>query len=165
MPWFMQIALGLALWSAGTSAVVGQELPVKPKPTVELRWVEGKRVEGLTEDKGFQVGEGEEYFAYPHKKPALVITAAEVADVRLTKQDFSSSGDPPRELYWVTIQLTKEAREKVDAAREGVERRFFCHVVDGGYHSWEGERQKTFTFGVGFFSSKAEAQRLVDAFK
>ena len=52
MPWFTRVALGLAVCSACAPAVGGQEPPAKPKAKVELRWVEGNRVEGLTEAVG-----------------------------------------------------------------------------------------------------------------
>jgi hypothetical protein len=54
MPGYLRLALGLAACSAYVAAVGGQEPPAKLKAKVEFRWVEVKRVEGLTEDKGFR---------------------------------------------------------------------------------------------------------------
>ena len=176
MPWYVRVALGLAVCSAGVPAVVGQESPARPKAKVELRWVETKRVEGLTEDKGFQSSCDPKDIVYPHKKPALVLTPAEVAEARLTKHDFGGSGLGVN--YMVALHLTKEARDKLAATCEGKEMRLLTVVVDGKYwgvRRYEKDKDKkfvpdqaraeTFLPDVGFFSSEAEAQRLVDAFK
>ena len=40
MPWYMRVALGLAVSLACVTATVGQEPPAKPKARIELRWVE-----------------------------------------------------------------------------------------------------------------------------
>ena len=175
MSWNVRVALGFAVCSAIVPAVLGQEPPSKPKAKVELRWVETKRVEGLTEDKGFQSSCDPDSIVYPHKKPALVLTAAEVSEARLTKLDLTMNGLGV--LYQVTFDLKKEAREKLAATVEGKEMRLFTVVVDGKYWGVGGyekdkdksvpdqARAETFRPGVGFFSSEAEAQRLVDAFK
>jgi hypothetical protein len=159
-------------------ALVGQGPSEKPKAKkVALHWLEGKRVEGLTEDKGFQATCYANSVVYPHKKPALVLTAAEVAEARLTNWDLSRSGRSS-ENYMVTLHLTKEARAKLAAACESNETRYLTVVVDGkhwGVHRYEKDKDKplipaqaraeAFTPSVGFFSSKAEAERLVAAFK
>lgn len=177
MSWSVRVAVGLVVCSAWILAVVGQEPPAKPKARVELRWVEGKRVEGLTENEGFQSSCDPNSFVYPHKKPALVLTAADVAEVRLTKHDITL-GTVARENYMVTLPLTKEARDKLAATYEGKEMRLLTVVVDGkcwGLRRYEKDKDKpfvppqaqaeTFTPDVGYFSSKAEAERLVDALK
>jgi hypothetical protein len=158
------------------SAADGQEPPAKPKAKVELRWVETKPIAGLTEDTGFQSSCDPKDIVYPHQKPALVLTTAEVSEARLTKHDFSRSGLGVQ--YTVTLPLTKEAREKLAATVEGKEMRLLTVVVDGKY--WgvrryekdkdkpfvpEQARAESFLPEVGFFSSEAAAQRLVDAFK
>jgi hypothetical protein len=178
MTWCMRIALGLMVCSACAPAVVAQEPPAKPKARVELRWLETRRVEGLTEDKGFQASCDPKDIVYPHRKPALVLTAAEVARAGLTKHESSPNSGWPAELYTVTLHLTKEARKKLAATTEGNEMKSLTVVIDGKY--WcvfryekdkdkpfvpEAARAETFTPGVGFFSSKVGAQRLVDAFK
>jgi hypothetical protein len=168
----LHVALALVASSAG-SAVVAQELPGRPKANVELRWVESKRIEGLTEVDGFQCSCDPEDVVYAHKKPALVLTAAEVTEARLTKHDFAQSVH-----YMVALHLTKEARDKLAATCEGKEMRFLTVIVDGnpwGVRRYEIDkdaefvpeqaRAETFVPDVGFFSSAAEAQRLVDAFK
>jgi hypothetical protein len=173
MPWYVRIALGLVVCSTCIPAVVAQEPPVKAKAKVELRWVESQRVEGLTEDEGFQSSCDPDSIVYPHKKPALVLTAAEVAEARLT--DHMIAG---RANYLVTLHLTKEARDKLAATCEGKEMRLLTVVVDGkcwGLRRYEKDKDKpfvpaqaraeTFLPDVGFFSSKADAERLVDAFK
>ena len=178
MPWYVRVALGLAVCSAGAPAAEGQEPPAKPKAKVELRWLETRPVKGLTEDKGFQASCDPKDIVYPHKKPALVLTAAEVAEAPLTKHEFSPGSGWPPELYTVKLHLTKEARTKLAATTEGNDMKLLTVVIDGKYwcvFRYEKDKDKpfvpqdaraeTFLPGVGLFSSKAEAQRLVDALK
>ena len=173
MSWYARTAMGLAVCSACVPAILGQDTPAKPKAKVELRWLEGKRVEGLTEDKGFQASCDPKSVVYPHRKSALVLTAAEVAEARLTSHVFGSSAH-----YMVTLYLTKQARARLAEACKGFEARSLTVVVDGKYWCtcrYEKDKDKplvpaqaradTFTPTVGFFSSKAEADRLVAAFK
>ncbi len=178
MPWYVRVVVGLAGCTACVAAGGGEDPPAKPKAKVELRWVESERVTGLTEDEGFRATCDPKGIAYPHRKPALVLTKAEVAEVRLTKHDFSESGGPA-ELYWVTLHLTKVARDKLAAACGDQSRRALTVVVDGKYWGTrryekgvgndplvpDAVRAETFNPGVGMFGSKAEAERLVDAFK
>jgi hypothetical protein len=176
MSWYVRVALGFAACSAIVPAVLGHEPPTKPMVKVELRWVETKRVEGLTEDKGFQSSCDPEDVVYPHKKAALVLTAAEVSEARLTKLDLTKNGLGV--LYEVTLDLKEEAREKLAATVEGKQMRLLTVVVDGKYwgvRRYEKDkdnksvpdqaRAETFRPNIGFFSSEAEAQRLVDAFQ
>src|SRR5262249_55833417 len=108
MSGYLRIALGLAVCSSIVPPVVGQEPPARPKAKVELRGVETKRGEGLTEDKGFQSSCAPNDIVSPQKKPPLVPPAAEVAEARLNKHDFGGSGLGVN--YMVTLHLTKEAR-------------------------------------------------------
>ena len=168
----VRVALGLMV-SAACVPAVGQEPPARPKASVELRWVETRHVKDLTEEKGFQSSCDPDDIVYPHKKPALVLTAAEVGEARLTTHTIAGG-----EHHMVTLHLTKEAREKLAATTEGKGTKLLTVVVDGKYwgvHRYEKDRDKkfvsdaaraeTFTPGVGFFSSQAEAERLVDALK
>jgi hypothetical protein len=177
MLWHVQIVIGLAVYSACIPGIGGKEPPAKTKDKVELRWLEVKPAEGLTEDKGFQTSCDPKDIAYPHKKPALVLTAAEVAEARLTKHDFSGSGGPS-ELYSVTLNLTKKARDKLAATCVGDGPHSLTIGIDGKYwgsHRYEKDKNKpliapecraeTFTPSVGYFLSRPEAERLVDAFK
>jgi hypothetical protein len=155
------------------TAVNGQEPASARRATVELRWVESGRIEGLTEKEGFQSSCDPDDIVYPHKKPALVLTAGEVSEARLSEHNIAN-----RDHYLVALHLTKEARDKLAASCEGNEMRLLTVVVDGKYwgvRRYEKDKSKpfvppqaraeTFLPDVGFFSSKAEAQRLVDAFK
>ena len=177
MPWRVRIVLGLVVCSACAPAVAGREPPATPKARVEFRWVEDRRIEGVTEDKGFQMTCDPKSVGYAHTKPALVLTAADVIEAPLSTHDFRGSGSGV--VYSVTLHLTKEARKKLAEAC-GMEReRALTVVVDGnrwGVHRYDnGEhnsaqvpaqaRAATFLPSVGFFSSKAEAERLADAFK
>ena len=176
MPWSVRIVLGLALCSACVPAAAGQEPPAKPKVKVELRWVEAKPIEGVTEEKGFKSSCDPDDVVYAHKKPALVLTKAEVAKVELTRHDWTKNGLGVQ--YTVKFHLTKEAREKLAATRDSNEMGLLTITVDGknwGIRRYEKDKNKqfvteaaraeTFLPDVGFFSSEAEAQRLVDAFK
>ena len=171
----MRLAVGLAVCWAGAAAAPGEE-PAKPKAKVELRWVEDRPIDGLTEAKGLQSSCDPDDIVYPHKKPALTLTKAEVAEARLTRHDFSGSGLGVNSM--VALHLTQEARDKLAATVEGTQMRSLTVVVDGrfwGVHRYEKDkdakfvpdqaRAETFLPDVGFFSSEAEAQRLVDAFK
>lgn len=161
----------------GVPATDAQSLPMPTKPRVELRWVESQRIDGLTEDKGIQSSCDPKSRVYPHANPALVLTSAEVASASLKHYDFSRSGSSS-ENYMVTLGLTKAAREKLAASVKGDETRLLTILIDGKYwglRRYEKDPDKpfvpiqaqaeTFVPEVGFFSSRAEAQRLVDAFQ
>ena len=82
-----------------------------PKPKVEIRWVEGVRVEGLTVDR--IVGDsGDSPGYYPHAKPAMILTAKDIVEARLKKFDWLMSGVVVHH-YSVTLVLTKDARERL----------------------------------------------------
>ncbi len=157
-----------------TVPAAGQDQP--PKAKVELRWLERKRVEGLTEDKGFQSSCDPKDIVYLHKKPALTLTTAEVSEARLTRLDLTKNGLGVQ--YMVSLHLTKEARNKLAGTVEGKEMRLLTVVVDGkhwGVLRYEKDKDKqfvpeqaqaeTFAPSIGYFSSEGEAQRVVDAFK
>jgi hypothetical protein len=176
MPRSVPLALALAVALTGLPAATAQDPPAKPKARVELRWLESRRIEGLTEDKGMQASCAPGDLVYPHKKPALVLTKAEVREARLTKHDLTAANIGIQ--YTVALELTKEARAKLAATVEGTRMRLLTVVVDGkcwGVRRYEKDpaaqfvpdqaRAETFLPDVGFFSSEAEAQRLVDAFK
>ncbi len=173
----MLFVLGLVVVSVCIAADKGDKPSAPPKAKVELRWVESVRVEGLTEDKGFQSSCDPDSIVYPHKKPALVLTAADVTEARLSNFDLSRSG-LSKENYRVTLHLTREARDKLAATCEKDGGRLLTVVVDGKYWGLQRYRKgkatteipcqvcaETFIPDVGFFSSKAEAERLVDAVK
>lgn len=158
---------------------LGMEPSAKPKVRVELRWVEQKRIDGLTEANGFQSSCDPDSIVYPHAAPALVLTPTEVAEARLKSHDLSGSG-LSSENHMVTLHLTKQARDKLAATCDPNDRdmRLLTVVVDGkfwGIHRYEIDPDKpfvpeqaraaSFTPSVGFFSSKFEAQRVVDALR
>lgn len=171
--------LGLLLLLGGLIAVpatFGQDPPAQPKVKVELRWVETKHVDGLTDEKGYQSGYTPKDIVYPHKKPAMVLTTAEVAEARLTTHDYRKSGSGIH--YTVTLQLTQEARDKLAATVEGTEMRLLTVRVGEKYwglRRYEKDKDKKFVppqaqadkfdVSIGYFSSETEAQRLVDTFK
>ncbi len=173
-----RFVLGLLVCSICVLPLAAQEPPKKPKAHVELRWVEAKRIEGLTEDKGYQASCDPKDLVYPHKKPAVVLTAATVAKVQLIKEQTPWS-KPTDEIYSVKIHLTKEGRDKLVAAYEGQQMRLLVIVMDGkkcpGIQRCEKDRRKPFISddvwvenivpSAGHFSSKAEVERLVDGVK
>ena len=171
------LAVFAAIGVFSLAVAYAEDAPAEKKAKVELYWVESKLVIGLTEDKGFQSTCDPKSIVYPHKKPALVLTAAQVEETRLTKHDFSGSGSPG-ELYWVTLHLTKAALAKLAATCESKDTRELTIVVDGkhwGVYRYEKDKDKpfiaeevraeTFRPSVGYFTSKVEAERLANAFK
>jgi hypothetical protein len=178
MSWRVRVAAGLAACLIVGATATAQEPPAKGKARVELRWLETKPIEGLTDAKGFQASCDPKDIVYPHQKPAVVLTAAEVAEARLTKHESAPGSGWPAELFTVTLNLTKEAREKLAATTDGNEMKLLTVTVDGKHwcvFRYEKDKNKpfvpadaraeTFKPGVGFFSTEAEAKRLVDAVK
>jgi hypothetical protein len=170
------IALGMVTCSIDAPAVVGQEPPAKPKARIELRWVEIKQIDGVTEQKGILSSEDPKSIVYPRKQAALVLTAAEITEATLRNYDLSESG-LSAENYQVTFHLTKQARDRLATACGDQESRLLTVFVDGAcwqvlqwYHKGpirgasDGDRAETFLPVVGFFP-KASAERLVDAVK
>lgn len=173
MSWSVRIALGLAACVVGAPAALAQKPQAEKKAQVELRWVESKSIEGLTEETGYQTSCDPHSIMYPHKKPALVLTSAEVSQVRITDHHIAG-----RYHYLVKFELTKDARDKLAATCKGKEMHLLTVVVDGkcwGLHRYESDentpfvpaqaRAKTFEPDVGFFSSRAEAERVANAVK
>ena len=172
----LRMPMALAVCAVWVSIGVGKD-PEKAKAKVELRWVERQKIEGVTENKGIQTSCDPKDIMYMHRKPALVLTKNEVADVVLKEHDFSKSGLSGGQ-YTVTIHLTKEAREKLAATREGKQMMFLTVLINGkewGLYRYEKDREKpfvpeqaraeSFAPGVGFFSSGSEASELVEALK
>jgi hypothetical protein len=166
----------LAVCFAAASNVAAEDPFFRPaKAKVEIRWVEAKKTEGLTEDKGYQTSCDPDSVMYPHKKPALVLDSKTVEEVGLKNQDLSKNGLAANN-YMVSIKLTKAAREKLAASVEGKEMRLLTIMVDDrcwGLYRYEIDPEKPFvpeqaraaTFApeVGFFSSKADADRVVSS--
>lgn len=176
MAWSMRLILGGAVCAVCVPAARGQESADEPNTRVELRWVECRQVEGLTVADGFQSSCDPDSIVYPHIRPALVLTGDEVAEARLTELDLTGNGLGV--LYNVTLILTPEAREALAASYEGNEMRMLTVLVDRKYwgvHRYEKDKSKPFVPeatlaerfnpGVGFFSSRSEAERLVAAFE
>lgn len=197
MPRHVRAAVLLAVWPVCVPAVDGEEtIEVCPpsvsrlllktgveappsataKAKVDIRWVEAERIDGITEDEGFQSSCDPDSIVYAHKEPALVLTAAEVVEARLTEHDFTESGLSI--VYMVDIHLTDAARESLAATCAGEETRMLTIMIDGrhwGVHRYEKDKNmqfvpeqaqaESFLPSVGFFSSRAEAERLVEALK
>ena len=52
MAWTTRILVALAVGSTCVLSVRSEEPPDKPKVKVELRWVEARLIQGVTEEKG-----------------------------------------------------------------------------------------------------------------
>jgi hypothetical protein len=109
------------------------------------------------------------HIVYPHRKPALVLTPADVSRAELTEHFLAGA---PR--FLVTLNLKETACEKLAATVEGDHSRWLTVTIDHknwGVHRYEPDQQKPFVpeqarattirTDVGFFSSREEAQRLV----
>lgn len=172
----MRVALGMVVSSVCGSVVMGLEPASEPKPKIELRWLERKHIEGLTDFKmAFPASEVEGDIVYPHRKPALVLTPAMVDRVEITHFVLGS-----RDQYGVTIQLTQEARKALTRTFKGTKTRWITVVVDGkcwgtrryepsneksGYSKSSGVWAKNYNPYIGFSSSKAYVQRIAAALK
>lgn len=147
---------------------------VMSKPKIELRWVESSRVENLTDEKGFPGSCDPKDTLYAHKKPALVLTSAEVAEARVTEHDLTRNGLGI--FYVVTLVLTKDARERLAANCPGKSARVTV-VVNGRYWGWshyttdnearvsESCIAKNFNASIGFMTSKSDAESIANACK
>lgn len=162
---FMIVAVGLAAGAAGA------EPAGKPAPVVELRWVETKRIEGLTAAMGFQSSCDPDDIVYPHMKPALTLTPADVAKTDLKEIKIAGTQ------YMVEFHLTAAARKALAATAQGNAMRLLTVTVDGrhwGVARYEKDaakpfvpdqsRAEAFVPSVGFMPSKPEAERLAGAF-
>ncbi len=90
-----RLILGLVAGVVGVSSAVAQPADKPPaKAVVEFRWLEHSPDKALTEDKGIQTTCGPELM-YPHKKPALVLTPAEVAFLESSPQPSAPNPEPP----------------------------------------------------------------------
>ena len=115
------------------------------KTRIELRWVERKAIEGVTEKEGFQTSCDPDDLAYPHKKPALVLSRDVVDSVKLETKDFSRSGLST--VHMVQIYLTDKAKKKLAASAEGNKMRLLTVTVDGknwGVRRYEKDKDKPF---------------------
>jgi hypothetical protein len=158
MLWYMQIALGLVVCSA---SVEGQEPSPKPKATVELKWLEKERVEGITEEKGITTTCDPKSVEYMHKKPVFVLTAADFDEVRVVFHEVYSGILVP--YYSVKLSLTKKARDRLAASCADPKGRMLAVQMDGKYLKaavWPDVKEIDIVFG-----SKDWAERFAEALK
>lgn len=126
--------------SAASFGVAQPPLDPKKAPQapdrIELRMVELRPIEGVTQPEGFTYNEQGE-LAYYHKKPALVITPSDVEEFVLRKSTSPQGLFPPG--FSVKIHLTENARKQVAAkAADGDGMRFIVGYI--------GNKQSTILF-------------------
>ena len=161
----MRTLLLIASISLCTTMTVAQDKEKAPaKAKIEFRWLLFKAEKGVTEEKGLQTTCGPELM-YAKLKP--VLTNADVAGTTLKHHDLSKNG-LGKDQYSVTFDLTKDARKTlVKDLGEAVDGQLAI-FVDGKYwgtgyfKSADAESFKPF---AGLMTSKAEAERMVDACK
>lgn len=162
------LAVWLAVGLVAVPAVSGQEPGAKPQPAprakVEFRWLEGKAIKGVTQEKGIKTTCGDE-LSYPHAKP--VLTHADVVGTRLESFEYKNMA-VPRVYYSVEFQFSDRAKKKLAEECGDEEWKVLAVFVDGQYWgAWKVEKAKPDAVkpSAGFFSTKAEAERVVDACK
>lgn len=168
-----RILLVLGLYPACSTNLLGEESPARPPVRVELRWVETSRIAGVTDDEGFQTSCDPMSVMFPHREPALVLTAADVTVARLSRHNFR---DRPH--FLVTLELSRDARDRLARTCQNDEPQLLTVVLNGKYwglRRYERNpdqplvpvqaRAETWSLDVGFFSSEGEAERLAAAFR
>ncbi len=123
MAWIMRIVLGLAFGGACVLPVSGQEPSAKPKVQIEFRWADASPTQGLTEENGIDLSCSDKK-AYLHKKAILV--NAEVAKARVLKATAA-----PGDRYFIEVNLTKEAGEKLAKSSKENLKKPLVVLVDG----------------------------------
>lgn len=166
MKWCMRVGVSLAVCWAVVAVAAAQAPPARPpaKPKVEFRWLEDKPIKGVTEDKGIRTSCGDE-LSYPHKTP--VLTGDAVAGTRVSKITFNPTTNP-QDMFSVDFELTADAKAKLAADRGPGGTGLLGVYVDGAYWSlaYFQERTKaTFEPSAGYFTSRAEVDRITGAFK
>ncbi len=147
------------------SAVVAQQPADKPpaKAVVEFRWLENSPDKILTEKEGIRTTCGSELM-YPHKKPVLTNADVFWAEAKNHGQVMGLKGDH----YMITFRLTNAAQLTLAASAGDVKVKELAVFVDGKYWGTSIYRPGKAADHVphaGFISSKAEAERIVAAFK
>jgi hypothetical protein len=162
------LAVWLVVGLVAVPAVSGQEPAAKPQPgpraKVEFRWLEAKAIKGVTQEKGIRTTCGDA-LSYPHAKP--VLTQADVVGTQLTAEEFKNMAVPAT-YYSVKFQFSKEAKKKLVESCGSDAWRVLGIFVDGEYMSaWKFEKAKADTFVpfAGMFSTKPEAERVVEGCK
>lgn len=160
----MPRVLTVSIMTALVMILITSQAGAADRPTVkvEFRWAENEPIPGLTEDKGIRLSCGKE-LTYLHKAP--ILTNQDVAKAQLKYTDLRRNG--LGELYSIDLHLTDNAIQKLAMAKVG-NRKLLVVVVDGRpLSAWMCDKSKLAEFvpRAGFLSKKAEAERIVDAFR
>jgi hypothetical protein len=159
MAWYTRMALCLAVIIPAAFARVA---PPNPKAKIEFRWLEGRHVKGLTENKGFQTTCGDA-LSYAHLQ--AILTNADIASARFTCSDLSAHG-LGRELCMVYFRLSVQGKVKLQAAAGPAKLKELAVFVDGRYWGTAVYRPAEADFEpFAGMMSKAEAVRIVAACK
>lgn len=164
MPRLIPCVMLLAVLSLTAARAAADEPAAKPKAKIELRWLEGKAIKGLTQDKGIQTTCGDQ-LSYPHLK--AVLTNKDIAGARMTENDFSKNGLPGTHIM-IDFQLTEAARKTLIAEVGAASGKELAVFVDGRYwgtSNFQKASAATFAPHCGFINSKELAERIVEAVK
>jgi hypothetical protein len=174
MTWLTRFALGLAVCLTGVSALWAEPAvaqapdataPAAPKAKVEFHWVVTELIPGVTDERGVRMSERDELY-YLHKK--AILTGADVSKVRVNKITFNAIGPNPNDQFTIYFDLTVEAKAKLAEACGENGTGLLVAVVDGrsrGFAYFQTRSMATFVPFSGFYDSKAEVDRIVEAFK
>jgi len=160
---FARLVLWLIVSNAIVQAAAVQNPSGKSKPKVEFKWLEDSPVKELTEEKGIKTTCGFELY-YPHKKP--VLTNTDVASARL--RNHGSVMGIPGDHFTVTFEFTWKAKKSLVDRCGDASMKTLAVFVDGKYWGttpFNKSEAAAFTSQAGFINSKAEAERIAEAFK
>ena len=152
----------LAICATTTLPALADEPQELAAAKIAFHWLENAPIAEVTREEGFRTTCGDE-LSYAHLTP--ILTNEHVASAVLSEHDFSSAGIRGAQ-FSVKLHLTPEARQTlIDSlgdAPDGVLAIFVENRYWGaGY--FRTESASTFVPMAGYLTSRADAQRIVDA--
>jgi hypothetical protein len=137
------------------------QAPVKPKLTVEFRWIEPHVLKGVTEETGHPRSCGGEDW-YAHLKP--VLTSQDIAAAKLSHIHMANNDQ-----YAVSFTLKPESAAKLAEACGNDEGRHLTVYVNGRWYGssyFSKAKPKEFHPPMaGFMLDKAHAEQILEASK
>ncbi len=162
MPVAFRIAVLIAACGCLLFSASADEPVENGRARVEFRWLESAPIEGVTTAEGIQTTCGDE-LSYPHLEP--ILTNDDVARAELKEYDFSASGLPGPQ-FSVSLHLTEAARQTLIESRGDAPDGMLAIFVDDRYWGtgyFQADEADKFVPFAGFLTSRAEAERIVDA--